>query len=361
MTLRRRLALIVTSASVVATAVALAPPAAAADAPLVIAPGGRTPFEAQPQADYPHVEATAGAMDTGAAFNHAFAVSQVGDFRDPATSQRMFAIEVRNTNSGSAADVTLTVTFYKPNGDVAGAETFGVGTLAAGAVGRVEAPVNSEFPDVATWQAVAESPTPPSSAGDEPPAAAGSTNDKPTTLNCNPVMTLSKTTVNVGGTTSVSVSGATPGAKLLLEGYSRPSTQYAPIRTEVTIGADGTTAPFAVRPPTSARVRLSVTGCSTPGTGQVISVIPGLGVSVTRVRTRTYTFAGKILPSKQNTGRAIGLYVGGVKKLTVKSAADGSYKATLTLPRGATKAWWATGADMTNLAGKSAVKSFTSY
>ena len=38
---------------------------------------------------------------------------------------------------------------------------------------------------------------------------------------------------------------------------------------------------------------------------------------------------------------------------------DGSYKATLTLPRGAAKAYWATGANMTNLAGKSAVKAFT--
>ena len=45
----------------------------------------------------------------------------------------------------------------------------------------------------------------------------------------------------------------------------------------------------------------------------------------------------------------------------MKSAADGTYRATLTLPRGATKAYWATGANMTNLAGKSATKAFTSY
>jgi hypothetical protein len=108
-------------------------------------------------------------------------------------------------------------------------------------------------------------------------------------------------------------------------------------------------------------VRLRIAGCTTTGTEQVISVIPGLSITVTRVGVRTYTFSGKIIPGKQNTGRAIALYVGSTpaKKLTVKSLADGTYKATLTLPRGATKAYWATGANMTNLAGKSATKSFT--
>lgn len=409
----RRLALLVASTSLAGTAVALAPPAAAdgaltvtgvstftdsngtrhvfgevvnngptavsAQADLVykdatgaiiggdvgepflkvIAPGGRAAFEAQPQDDYPNMDVTASAMDTGAVYNHAFEVTKVGDFRDPSTNARQFAITVKNTNSAPAEDVTLAVTFYRTDGRVSGAETFGVGTLAAGAVGRVEAPVNPEFPDVDSWQAVAESSSAPTGTGTEPPPASGDSTDTPTTLTCNPVMKLSRTTVNVGSTTSVSVSGATPGSKLMLEGYSRPSTDYAPIRKEVVVGPNGTVAAFDVRPPTSARVRLGIAGCSTPGTGQVISVVPGLSNSVTRVRTRTYTFAGKILPGKQNTGRAIALYVNGVKKLTVKAAADGSYKATVTLARGATKAWWATGADMTNLAGKSAVKAFT--
>ena len=49
-----------------------------------------------------------------------------------------------------------------------------------------------------------------------------------------------------------------------------------------------------------------------------------------------------------------------VKKAVARSLADGRYAWTLTLPRGATRAYWATGADMTNLAGKSAVRAFTS-
>ncbi|MEO6203956.1 MAG: hypothetical protein ABIO67_01010, partial [Mycobacteriales bacterium] len=87
--------------------------------------------------------------------------------------------------------------------------------------------------------------------------------------------------------------------------------------------------------------------------------------TTTRVSALRYRFEGKITPGKQNTGRAIFLYVGSgsgapVKKATARSLSDGRYAWTLTLPRGAIRAYWATGADMTNLAGKSAVKSFTS-
>jgi hypothetical protein len=331
-------------------------------APLLtfVAPNdGRTPFEVQPQQDYAGFDVAASPAASSAVFNHAFEVTKVGDFVDPATKARQIAMQVRNTNGGAAQDVVVAVTYYTQSGRVAGAETFGVGSLAGGATGRVEVPVNPEFPGVSSWQAVAESPTAPTGAGTEPPPASGSGSDKPSALVCNPAMKLSKKTVDVGSTTSVSVSGATPGSTLMLEGYSRPSTTYAPIRKGVTVGADGTVAPFAVRPPTSARVRIGVSGCAGAGAGQVISVVPGLGIGVTRVRTRTYTFTGKILPGKQNTGRAIALSVNGAKRTTVKSAADGSYKATLTLPRGVTKAWWATGADMTNLAGKSATKAFS--
>jgi len=177
-------------------------------------------------------------------------------------------------------------------------------------------------------------------------------------------MVLSTKTVSVGKTTTVSISHATPGSQITLEGYSRPSTTYAAIRSGVPASANGTTQSFDVRPPTSARVRLAVLGCSTKGSEQVIQVTPGLGITVARAGTRTYTFSGKIIPGKQNLGRAIALYVGSgtatpTKRWTAKSAADGSYKATLILPRGATKAYWATGANMTNLAGKSAVKAFT--
>ena len=331
----------------------------------VIAPGGRAPFEAQPSASYTRIEASATAADSTPAFNHAFTVTKRPDFVDTASGVRHIVGDVKNNNTTASSAVKIVFTFTNAAGGVVGAEAIGIGDIAAGGSAPFDVPVATDFSSYDSWTAVAESPTPPSGDGTEPPPATGTDDDPTVTLNCNPVMSLSTKTVNVGQTTNVSVAGATPGSKIGLEGYSRPSTQYAPIRLEVTVAPNGTITPIAVRPPTSARVRLQVTGCSTPGTGQVISVIPGLGITVTRLGTRTYRFSGKIIPGKQNVGRAISLYLGSgtaapVKKITVKSGADGSYGVNLSVPRGPARAYWATGADMTNLAGKSAVKAFTS-
>jgi len=330
----------------------------------VVAPNGRAPFEAQPTASYSRLEATATVADTTPPFNHAFTITKRPDF--VASGQRYIVGDVRNDNTTSAAAVSIVFTFTNGAGGVVGAEKVGLGDMGPGGSVSFDVPVHNDIASYESWMAVAESATPPSGTGAEPPPATGTEGDPTVTLNCNPVMALSRKIVNVGTTTNVSVAGATPGSKIALEGYSRPSTEYAPIRTEVTVAPDGTITPIAVRPPTSARVRLQVTGCSTPGAGQVISVIPGLSISVTRVGPLRYTFAGRIIPAKQNTGRAISLYVRSgtgatVKRAVARSLADGRYAWTLTLPRGATKVYWATGADMTNLAGKSAVRAFTSY
>ena len=334
----------------------------------VLAPGDSAPFEAQldPTSGYTTYTTTTSAPASGTPLNHAFSLS-TQEFVDSASGNRTISGTATNNNTVPADNVTVVFTFYK-GGAVVFAEAVGAGSgpIAAGGTGQFAEVIDSSLPAYDRWTAVAQSTSAPSGDGTGGPPASGTDGSPATTLNCNPAMTLSTKTVNVGRTTRVSVAGATPGSKLTLEGYSRPSTEYAPIRTEVAVAQDGTITPFEVRPPTSARVRLQIAGCSTPGTGQVISVIPGLGIAVTRIGTRTYRFSGKIIPGKQNTGRYISLYVGSgtatpVKKTAVRSAADGSYGVNVLLPKGAVRAYWYTGADMTNLAGKSAVKSFTSY
>jgi hypothetical protein len=329
----------------------------------VLAPGESAPFEAQPLDVYDHFDVSASPAASVTPLNHAFGLTKGKDYTDGAGARHIQG-SVKNLNTTPADNVTVVFTFFRTDGAVVGADQVGVGAggpLGPDATATFDMPVNDAFPTYDTWTAMAQSDSAPSGDGTGTGPITGSDDEPTVTLNCNPTMRLSTKTVNVGNTTTVSVSGGTPGSKLTLEGYSRPSTTYAPIRSEVTVGPDGSVAPFAVRPPTSARVRLRIAGCTNTGTEQVISVIPGLSITVTRVGVRTYTFSGKIIPGKQNTGRAIALYLGStpVKKVTVKSAADGTYKATLTLPRGATKAYWATGANMTNLAGKSAVKAFT--
>jgi len=296
--------------------------------------------------------------------NHNFATTISSVLKDPGSTSKQINGSVRNLNTTSADDTTVVFTFYGADGKAVGGEPISVtaASIAPGASSTFTETSNPDLPAWTTFGYVVQSVSPlaadPSAS---PTPTAQPTNPPDRVLNCNPTMRLSTKTVSVGKTTTVSISGATPGSQITLEGYSRPSTTYAAIRNGVVAAADGTAPSFGVRPPTSARVRLSVLGCTTTGAEQVIQVIPGLGITITRVSGRTYAFSGKIIPGKQNTGRAISLYLGStpVKKLTVKSAADGSYKATLTLPRGATKAYWATGANMTNLAGKSAVKAFT--
>ena len=300
--------------------------------------------------------------------NHNFAVAVAQVLAVPGSTSKQIKGSVRNNNTTAADNVTVVFTFYGDDGKAVGGEEMGTDAVGAVLPGQSASFTETSNPDLPAWTRfsyVVQSPTPPAKDPSASPTPSSDPTSPPeTTLNCNPTMRLSTKTVNVGRTTTVSISNATPGSQITLEGYSRPSTTYAAIRNGVTVAANGTAQSFDVRPPTSARVRLSVLGCSKTGTEQVIQVIPGLGISVTRVGTRTYTFAGKIIPGKQNLGRAIALYVGSgtatpTKRYTAKSAADGSYKTTLVLPRGAAKAYWATGANMTNLAGQSAVKAFT--
>lgn len=331
----------------------------------IVSPGRKASFEVQvePSVTFDRYQASVAPGDSTSPLNHAFTATGKPSYVDQGGDEHLSGT-VRNDNSTAANNVSMVFTFYAAN-RVIGSEAFGIGSgpLGAGQTIPFDVPVNPAYRAYDEWTATVQSDSAPSGSGEEV-AILTSKQQEARQLVCDPALRLSTKTVSVGRTTTVSVSGATPGSLLTLEGYSRPSTQYAPIRSEVQVASDGTTVPFAVRPPTSARVRLQVAGCSTPGTGQVISVIPGLGITVTRVGLLKYRFDGKILPGKQNTGRAISLYIGRgtatpVKKVVARSLADGRYSATVVLARGATRAYWATGADMTNLAGKSAVKAFS--
>ena len=120
-----------------------------------------------------------------------------------------------------------------------------------------------------------------------------------------------------------------------------------------------------VKPSTAARIRLQVRGCSNPGTGQVITVTPLLTITATRVAPFTFRFDGKITPAKANTGRLITLYyqasgAAPVGKGTAHSLASGAYSATLTFakaPPTTLQFFWGTGANQTNSAARSAVRS----
>jgi hypothetical protein len=249
-----------------------------------------------------------------------------------------------------------------------GGESIGmeqVGSVQPGASSKFKETSSPDLPEWASFDYVIQSST------DAAPDPALTPSVHPagppqTSLNCNPTMTLSTHKVVVGQAVTVNVAG-TPGSTVTLEGYSRPSTTYGAIRGGVQLDSAGRSAPFSVKPATNARVRLQVVGCSTPGTGQVITVTPVLTIAASRVRTRTWTFSGKMLPSVQNTGRAITLYYkpstgSPVRKGIAYVAKDGTYRVTLAFTSTKTlQFYFATGSNQTNNAASSNVRTLTTY
>ncbi len=333
----------------------------------VLAPGESSPFEAQTDAaGFARYDVVAILAPTSRVRpNHNLSVNVTNVFRD-GSGNRQISGTVRNDNLTDAADPQVVFTFYDARGEVVGSDVASTDTgapIAPGATASFSEVVNPELPAYARYASLSQSSSP----ADPNPSAPPPSNGPPpaeTTLDCNPRMTLSTRSIVTGQGVTVNVAG-TPGSYVTLEGYSRPSTDYAPIRRDVQLDGAGTVPPFVVKPSTAARIRLQVRGCSDPGTGQVIQVTPVLTVTATRVGSFQYRFAGKISPAVANTGRAISLYYqassgGPVRKGIARSAKDGTYAATLTFLRGPTQRlnfFWGTGADMTNTATTSAVRS----
>lgn len=343
-----------------------------ADAALaVLAPGEKAPFETQTSAtSYGGFRVVAvSAQPSGRAPNHNLAVTVTQRFVD-AQGNRQLSGTVRNDNRTSADAPQVVVTYYDAAGTAVASDTTSTdngAALAPGATAGFTTIAGPDVPAFSSFALVGESPTPADRNPDAPPPSSGPPPPE-TALNCDPTMTLSTHQVVTGQSVTVAVTG-TPGSYVTLEGYSRPSTDYAPIRRDVQLDGAGAAAPFAVRPSTAARIRLQVRGCATPGTGQVIAVTPVLTVTATRLAPFRYRFAGKISPAVANTGRAISLYYQAssgapVRKGIARSAADGTYAATLSFLPGRTQRlafFWGTGADQTNSAARSATRTLLVY
>lgn len=336
-----------------------------------LAPGETAPFEAQTSVPgYRGFRVVAVvAQEVGFAPNHHLTPCVTQVFRD-AAGNRQLGGTLRNDNRSRAADPQVTFTFYDAAGNVVGLDTVSSDTgapLDPGATASFTEVVSSDIPAYTRYAMLASSSDPADPGASAGTGCAGSPPAEQA-LVCDPQMTLSKKAIVTGQGVTVSVSG-TPRSFVTLEGYSRPSTAYAAIRRDVQLDDNGQIAPFVVRPSTAARVRLQVRGCSTPGTGQVITVTPVLTITATRVSSFQYRFAGKINPAVANTGRAISLYYKApgqapVRKGIARSQKDGTFSATLSFLRGPTQRlefFWGTGADMTNSAATSAVRSLLVY
>ena len=243
-----------------------------------LAPGESSPFEAQTSVpSYGGFRVIAVSADpVGFTPNHNLTPCVTQVFRDPA-GNRQLGGTLRNDNRTAAADPQVVFTFYDGAGKVVGLDTASTdsGTpIAAGSAVSFTEVVNHEAPAYTRYAMLASSSD---LADPGPNAGSGCAGSPPAeqALDCNPLMTLSSKAIVTGQGVTVSVSG-TPRSFVTLEGYSRPSTDYAAIRRDVQLDETGRIAPFVVRPSTAARVRLQVRGCSTPGTGQVITVTPVL-------------------------------------------------------------------------------------
>ena len=331
-----------------------------------LAPGESSPFEGQTTvADFGSFRAV-GTTAEPATFtpNHNLTACVTQVFGSGG-KDRQLSGTVRNDNTSSADAPALFVSFYDAGGVIVGydqASTDTTNPIGPGASARFSEVVNNDLPAYSRYAILTESSSPgeaTSRSTCEPPPAE-------TTLNCNPSMVLSRKAIVTGQDVKVTVTG-TPRSVVTLEGYSRPSTAYAPIRKDVQLDDGGQVAPFVVRPATAARIRMQVRGCSTPGTGQVISVTPVLTITVERKAAFQFRFAGKISPAAANTGRLMTLYIkpasgAPIRKGTARSLKDGTYSVTLTFPRAPAKTlslYWATGADQTNSAASSAVRAVT--
>ncbi len=337
----------------------------------VLAVGESSPFEAQTSVpSYGGFRVVAvSAQPAGFTPNHNLTACITQVFRDP-SGNRQLGGTLRNDNRTTAEDPQLVFTFYDDSGTVVGldiASTDSGAPLPSEGSSSFTEVVSNAVPAYARYAIVSAA----SSAADPGPSAGTGCASPPpaeTALDCNPVMGLSKKAIVTGEGVTVRVNG-TPRSFVTLEGYSRPSTDYATIRRDVQLDDSGTLVPFVVRPSTAARVRLQVRGCSQPGTGQVITVTPVLTITAERLAPFQYRFAGKINPAVANTGRAISLYYKAPGKAPVRkgiahSLKDGTYAATLTFLRGPTQRlefFWGTGADMTNSAATSATRSLLVY
>ncbi len=336
-----------------------------------LAPGESSPFEAQTSvASYSGFRVAAvSAVPVGFTPNHFLTACVTQVFRD-GSGNRQLGGTVRNDNLTAAADPTVVFTFYDGAGKVVGLDTASTDSgapIAAGGSASFTEVVNDEAPAYTRYTMLASSSDP---ADPGPSAGTGCSSSPPAeqSLDCNPRMTLSSKAIVTGQGVTVSLSG-TPRSFVTLEGYSRPSTDYAAIRRDVQLDDGGQAASFVVRPSTAARVRLQVRGCSQPGAGQVITVTPVLTITASRVSAFTYLFAGKINPAAANTGRLVNLYYQGstggpVRKGTARTLKDGRYSVKLSFPPGPKQTlrfFWGTGADMTNSAATSAVRSLLVY
>ena len=326
--------------------------------------GDRSPIDIQlPEplpAGYDHYGVQGVAGTPGNPPNHNFTTSITSVFKDPATASRQILGTVRNDNTTAADAISLVFTFYDANKKVVGAELTPPevsGPLAPGATTKFTESVNPDIPAYTSygWQAQSSSPVAKNPDAAPPPAATPPPAEM--TLNCNPTLAPSASTVTYGRTVTVRVTG-TPGEIVTLEGFSRPATSYLPLRPDVALLPDGSQT-FSVRPATNGGLRLQVRGCSTPGTAKAVTVVPVLSLAAARVGLHRYTFAGRILPGAQNRGRSMTLYArpaGGAAaaKAVARAASDGSFRATVSFPVTRTLSfWWATGATSTTAAGAS--------
>lgn len=175
--------------------------------------------------------------------------------------------------------------------------------------------------------------SPPPSPTSPPPSATPSPSAS-TQPACDPPVRVSASEVTIGQPVDIDVSGLVPGRAVSLEGYARPSTTYAQLRAPTQPADDGTVR-FTVRPTTNTRLRVRVAGCTQDASSRVLVVHPVLSLRATRAGPRQYTFAGAIVPGRQNAGRLVALYyqaTGGAKVrrgvLTVGS--DGTYRLGVT-------------------------------
>lgn len=110
-------------------------------------------------------------------------------------------------------------------------------------------------------------------------------------------------TITATGAATVQVRGGS-GTEVDLLAYSRPSTEYAVVRSGL-IGNDGT-ATFSVRPPTNTRLFARQAGCA-DGPSIVLNVRTALSLQVVRNGARDYTFRGDSLPARTG-GLIVSLY-----------------------------------------------------
>ena len=111
------------------------------------------------------------------------------------------------------------------------------------------------------------------------------------------------------------------GVRVDLYAYTRPSTTFRRVRTQV---ADSSgVARFSVRPPANTRLYAQREGCD-PGPSVVLNVRTALSLAVERTGPREYVFSGDSLPARSG-GLVVSLYRltdGGRSVLTAQARAD---------------------------------------